>query len=663
MKRLTVFLIFAFASFLYLTPLHGQENWTKAKVQQINKEAQEMAAAGQWEQAVEHLDQNLTAMGENGKLASYRAYLLFSKAYLLQQTPEGNEDQNLREAQLAYKSALQNQPNDLKIINNIISVSRSLKDWETAEAYTKEAIRIDSENTGDWYTVLGEIYELRGNRESSWQSYSDAIDQDPQNLDAAQKLLTLYDGYSYDYTDKLYQKCLELNEYGLSEMAMKGLEDIVVKLCENNLEIKDSIILSWAGILAGNNWVQPRLAKRLANMACDHEGFEQLGKNISEGWSTQLNRSDWWRENDRRYFFYQALQKSWADYLLSTGAKKEAMELYRSCRQESGRLQDFSAEIYGRSGVLEMEILIQLARLYGDKSLDQNGENFRVLEQELFEQKGEAYRSQDLESIQKFHTILGLIYVDQKKWEGGYAKNARFQLSNAISTAQRRAEIDPSVYTPLPHLYKYLGDTYTAIGNNEQAADAYLNAAIDYLETDNLTISKEMIDLADQHIDRESNRQTLKKRSEVVSILSTRESISELDANSFSKDNQRYFRNDSKFQWLTNARLIRTVESSVLERQRFKVLADLRAQAIKVGAMDESDILQTEARQKVEEVTILSSQQDVIRLKEMDSSNQNFNYKSLEIQQLKDEELKKDYNIILPNRSGQKTRILKTEGN
>ena len=610
------------------------------------------------------MDQNINALGADGKLASYRAYLYFSKAYLLQRTPEGTGEQNLKAAQTAYESALQNQPNDLKIISNIISVSRSLNDWETAETYTREAIRIDTENEGDWYTVLGEIYELKGNQESSWKSYSDAIDKDPQNLDAAQKLLSLYDGYSYEYTDKLYQKCLQLNEYGLSEMAMKGLEDIIIKLCASNQEIKDSIILSWAGIVAGNGWVRPRLGKRLANMRCDHGAFEQLERNIAKRWPTQLNNSNWWQQNERRYFFYQALQKSWADYLLSTGAKKEAMELYRSCRKESRYLRDYSEEIYGRNGVLEMEILIQIARLYGDKSLDRDGENFRILERELFEQKGEAYRSEDLESIQKFHTILGLIYVDRKKWEGGYAKNARFQLSNAISTAKRRAEIDPSVYTPLPHLYKYLGDTYTAIGNDDRAADAYLNAAIDYMETDNLSISQKMIDLAEKHIDRQSNRKTLKKRSEVVSILSTRKSISKLDASAFSKDNQQYFRNDSKFQWLTNSRLIKTVESSVLERQRFKVLADLRAQAIKVGAMDESNTLQTEAKEKVEEVTILSSQQDVIRLKEMDaSSNQRLNYKSLEQQQLKDQELKKDYNIILPNRSGQKTRILKTEGN
>lgn len=661
--KTTTYILLIFVQIMLCASLAGQ-NWTKARAQQVNKEAQEMATAGNWSEAFRHLDQNIAALGSDPKVASYRAYFQFSKAYLLQQTPTGNAENNLRRAQRAYEEALRNQPGDLKILNNLVIVSQSIEDWGKAERYAQMALEVDESNTADWYVTLGDIYQSQRNWQASWKAYSTAIDQDPERLDAAQKLLALYEHYDYSDADLLFKKCLELNDNGLSEMAAKGLADLIAKVCLQTAEVRDYIVLAWAGVLADNNWVRPRLQKQLAELQCSFEPFVVLQSNLTNGWQVELARSNWWQQSERRWFYYQALQKSWADHLLATGNKRKAMELYRSGRQMVRDLEDYSEEIYGRNGVLEMELLIQLARLYGDNELDPESRNFKALESELFQQKGEAYRSDDLESIQKFHTILGLIYVDREEWGGTFAQNARFQLTRAIATAKRRAEQDPALYTPLPHLYKYLGDTYTALGDHHDAADAYLNAAVDYMETDNLAFSRAMVQKADNLLTTTSSRQLRRKRSEVQSILSARENINQLDAGAFNKNSERYFRKTIGYNWLDNPDQFRSIESSVVERQAFKALSDLKTRAQEVGANDESNSLRSEVKEKVSDVSVLSSQQDVLRIKQLDLTDKALDYRSIKYQKLEQrQELKKDYDIILPNRSGQKTRVIKTEKN
>ncbi len=627
----------------------------------MTSNARIMAFNGQWDEAIENMDRYISAIGSDQGLASYRAYFLFTKGFILQSMPLGNVEENLRNAQVSYMEALRSQPGDLNILNNLVLVSKSLRDWPTAIKYSKTAFAADTLGTGEWLTVLGDMHKAHGDLNLAWTAYSDALNRNPQNRVAAQKLLGLYDEKGYWNPDRLFAKCVELNELGMAEMAVQGLTDIIISECQQNAAVAERVIFSWAGILIVNNWVGNRLERQMDRMLCDDESFRILKEVISSGWQEATEPSGWWSESDRRKFYFYALQKSWADHLLSGGAKKHAMDLNIASHNGIKYIQDFSKDIYGRKGVLEMELLIQLAQLYGDDDLEPSGENFRQLESELFQGKGDAYRSNDLESIQKFHTILAMIYVHRKKWEGGFAQNARFQLEHAISTSQTRVRRDPALYTPLPHLYRYLGVTYEALDQRDKAAEAYLNATLDYLETDNLQLSREMIAKAGENIEGSSSRVILRKRGEVQLLLNARQTIGNLNAGAFNKNDGSYFRKSREFQWLSDPGTIKSIEAAVMVRQKFKMLADLSTRAKQVGAKEENLRLQTEARSQLRELTVLSSQQDVIRIRQIGVYDRLLDYRSIPSRELRtNKDLKSDNEVILPNRKGNETRVIKT---
>jgi len=64
------------------------------------------------------------------------------------------------------------------------------------------------------------------------------------------------------------------------------------------------------------------------------------------------------------------------------------------------------------------------------------------------------------------------------------------------------------------------------------------------------------------------------------------------------------------------------IPDDVLKRQRFKALSDLSEQADNVGATDVSQALKQRALTSLQEVTVLSSPQDVVRLNKVKNTSQ-----------------------------------------
>lgn len=618
--------IYTYTLFIFLfistNLLWGQNDWNLTKAKKLVSNAQKVAAEGKWDDAIRMLDDTLVNLN-NEDLAPYKSYLLFSKAYLYQKRPSlaDSSISNLELAQNTYIDALRSQPEDVRILNNLIWVSNKLGDRTSAENYAQRALQLDPGNATNWHLVLGDIYQQDGQLDAAWKAYDQALQKTPTSREAAKRLLTLYQNYTYQKLKGLLEKSREFNENGMPELAVEGLELLMTYQCHQNSRIEEEVLLHWAGIIAANDWVNPRLVERIDAMNCDFEPLNALKSLLGR---RNFDISGWWGDYDRRTFYYLAIQESWANYLLSTGEKREALELYRYCKENVVFIFDHSTEIYGKAHFLEIKIWTQIARLYADPELESTPRDFEMLEREVFSGKGKAYKRGDLESIQKFHTVLGMIYVDRERWGGLFSQNAEFQLEHALSTAAKRVEENPKAYVPLPHLHKYLGDTYKALGKIENAGNAYLDAAVGYLETDNLNLCQEMMQEVGGVENQIGNREFKNKKRAVNTILNTRLSVRGLGENAFNAESESYFGKNRANGWLENSEAVGSIDPAIVERQRFKVYADLAKAAEKQGAFNESRKLKSQASNGLSEISVLSSQEDFIRIKQMGMSDKGF---------------------------------------
>jgi len=261
------------------------------------------------------------------------------------------------------------------------------------------------------------------------------------------------------------------------------------------------------------------------------------------------------------------------------------------------------------------DLVILLARIYNNPKFKDEGK-WKNLENHILHEKASAYQTNNLANREKFHTILGQIYLERGEFTGNGYKNAKFQLENAINVSKRRAEENASTYHPVPNLYRLLGILHDTLNNDKEAYEAYVNAALSYLETDNVRHSGEMLNKASTR--NVENQYDEVKFSAVESIYKTRVMIPQLNKSDFDNHQNFYHHEDSIFAWLADNKIKAVISPDVLERQRFKILSDLSIRAAKVQATESSEKLSNDARNTAKNVKVMTSSQDNIRIRDLE---------------------------------------------
>jgi tetratricopeptide (TPR) repeat protein len=142
---------------------------------------------------------------------------------------------------------------------------------------------------------------------------------------------------------------------------------------------------------------------------------------------------------------------------------------------------------------LALEAAVLYTRLPG---LDPSRVKFSELESRLISGKAEAYHRADREAVQRFHTVLGLIYTQRGTFRpaGEPWRSAVYQLKYALRTARERDSVG-GFYQPLPELRAFLADAYAVTGVPADRS-AYLEAAAAYLDVDALDEAQHMLQRA-----------------------------------------------------------------------------------------------------------------------------------------------------------------------
>jgi len=140
-----------------------------------------------------------------------------------------------------------------------------------------------------------------------------------------------------------------------------------------------------------------------------------------------------------------------------------------------------------RLSAVSLDLQRQLALLYStQKALDPAGKKFDALEQDIFSDKMGALAVGDLEAAQRYHTTLGLIYLERGVWRGQQpARGAEQQFTWALDKAEERLQRE-GFYQPLPEVRMLLAQHFDSIGNKSSAARRYGEAARGFLDADDL---------------------------------------------------------------------------------------------------------------------------------------------------------------------------------
>ena len=235
------------------------------------------------------------------------------------------------------------------------------------------------------------------------------------------------------------------------------------------------------------------LAKRLQE---PYLGLSPSDIKIGDLTLLEYRRAGWWNDNLLRTWAFTIAAWSEGHNRLLNNDIKAANDIWKAALQFAppSRTYDYK-ELKGHWGV-SLELLTDLARLQRlyKKQIDPKGNTFARIEQTLFFSKAQAYRVNDLQAIQRHHTVMGKMYADlgifSERKTG--VRSAEFQLRNAIKTAKTRSA-QTGKADPQPQLVKLMADGYSCRlpsqdsackSNPEKAQPLYLEAAQGYLKLD-----------------------------------------------------------------------------------------------------------------------------------------------------------------------------------
>jgi tetratricopeptide (TPR) repeat protein len=433
------------------------------------------AARGDFLAARSSLELSLATCGGGAEYRDCRVlYASGLGSLLLRQaaaTPE-SRDTLYRQAIGYYDRILQEIPNESEALYGKALAYRGLGPQESMESFFVQAPTLDPSRSALYLTFKGDYYATAGRWTEAADAYRAAIQHDADDdgarsglIDALEalgvsskpELLRLARDWELRYSSSsadAYRTVLTLSfapgatRDSVADAAMVGLV---------RLQSRDRLAVGAVPGRVSATWTPVR----------EIRGFLATA-------STQT--APWWRESAER-------TNALAQAALAGG------------RAASGTPNYELAEKLWREGVgfaprltaISLDLQRQLALLYSSqKSLDPEGKKFDALEQDIFSEKMGALAVGDLEAAQRYHTTLGLIYLERGVWRGQQgARGAEQQFTWALDKADERNQRQ-GFYQPLPEIRMLLAHHFDSVGGKSLAARRYSEAARAFLDLDDL---------------------------------------------------------------------------------------------------------------------------------------------------------------------------------
>ncbi|HKJ43204.1 MAG TPA: tetratricopeptide repeat protein [Sunxiuqinia sp.] len=610
---------------ILVTLFVGSVNWILAQDQPLLRDLSEVdelckeALHLPVERGIEVITNNLDKCRGTTDEKECRLKMYFTVGYLYQLAANKERDNQmgrLVQAMNYYERAREIAPRDISILINLFLVNKALDNKQLALNFLDQCLEVDQANAIKYQISKGDLlYEMKDFRRAA-ENYKTAFLADANNDGLAWKVF-----YSYSQLpnpNEAFEALIgfseELRNQHLNDLARSGF----IRALNNALAVRDEknaveSCVKWAETVAGRKTITVSYANELPDpekwpSVCNVQLQELLKGSIDN-----LDQLGWWTVNDyRRHILASILLGKESATLLEGDAKKAVgmLEMALNVSPEF-RVYEHDPQLKGYFPI-RIDIAIELSRLYNRyPKLDLNHAKYDHLVQELFNQKGLSYLQNDLEAIQWSHTMLGLIYADRNVWtSGGYATNAIFQLEHAIIFQNRIQDRNPVKFKPIPGLYQLLAQGYQKNNQPKMEYRVLVDAAAGYLDLDNLKAASSLVKRLESFPGQiERNKQKLK---EIKQITSMRFNIRNGEYN-FKTSDVKSLANS-----ITNSPLFTTTKfqnnSSFINRQRFKILADMGNKCTELNPSYKFPVFEVKALEYINREKALGNYQDINRL-------------------------------------------------
>jgi len=545
--------------------------------------------------------------------------MYFTAGYLYQMASNEfpNDQKNHLESSIAfYQRAHEIDRMDVSIINNMFLVYKALGNTRSALNILDRAIEADQKNKTKYDINKGDIYYENNDYKKAIEQYKAAFLSNVNNEGLAWKIFDIYSKLpnQAEVFKGLYSFSEELFEQDLNDLARGGF----LYALKNALLATDSVnaenaCIRWAEAISRKNTVSGSFTDELPDLkswstACNKE-LQMLLMNSF----VNTGNLKWWTKDDFRRHISASLLLKMESAALMEGNLKNAVQLLESALDIAPEFYRYRADKrLEKYFPVKLDIAIELSRLYNRyPNLDSNQAKFNALIQELFNEKSLHYLQNDLESIQKSHTMLGLIYADRNVWKSSwFAGNAIFQLERAIEVQKKIENKNPEKFKPVPALHQMLAKGYQQTNQPEKEYRTLIDAAVGYLDLDNLTMSESIVQNAKRFSGRDAEYN--QKLKELGLITTMRLNIRNGSYDFKSSDVKALEKT------ITESELFRLTsekkDNSFLNRQKFKIMADMGSKCSELNPAYKNPIFEMKALDYIDKEKALGNSQDINRL-------------------------------------------------
>ena len=580
-------------------------------------EARELTEQGREADAEMRLQQALGECASGPEGQACRVVLGFALGALVEQRASADPAGPARGLELAvvrYEAVLSEAPTHAPTLARLSRLQVRQGERTKAEALLAEALRRfpDQEAIA---LLLGDLHREVRRWEDALRIYRLAADRHPTSDPPRRRLVEAYIALLPARLDEFRRTLADL-ESGFPAVAELGYRAIIERLSRVNPVAAEASFVRLVSVLA--------TARRLSITALDGLPADWTPPAVTElrAYLAAPERRpappSWWLDRlERRHVL------ALAGLALGHQAVLDGDAAAAAARWEvaEGIAPDYEAyamapPLKGLPAVrLDLQTTLAL-HYFKFPSLDRDERKFTRVINGIFRGKASAYQLEDLEGIQRHHTILGVIFAQKGVWRSGhFAFNAIFQLDNALKTAARRDAKD-GAYQPLPELRALLAEGYQKNGDSARARTTYLAAAQAYLDADAIEPAARMLQVGRSLFEGAPREREI--AAQVGRVLATREQGAGAAGRQLDPAASEYaFQPEGGHAWLYGQPLA-GLAPSFLDRQRFKALSDLSVRVGGAGHRQAADELAARAfRTAVEGVKHFTGPADVVRIEKI----------------------------------------------
>ncbi|MCP5117459.1 MAG: tetratricopeptide repeat protein, partial [bacterium] len=470
--------------------------------------------------------------------------------------------EHLRTAAQYYRRALRVKPDHGPTLSNFAGVLKRLGQRDRAIASWRRAIESDPSRAAKYLLLIGDTHLEAREWDSAQSTYREAIDADPDADTPMRRLVEVYRRQPNADAKELAAVCAKWAARA-PEVAVHGFATAIALSRHNQQTVAEAALVHWGNAVAATRSVS---ASRLRVLPAEweHAGVKQLHAYLEAPWNENTDMS-WWVETDRRRAVVARLALAIGNDPAWVGKDpKRAEAIWRAGL--AGASED-------HAGAWELQTALAM-HYHKYPHLDPRGRKFRRIERDLFSGKMVAYTHGDDKAIQRFHTILGLIYADRGQWTSGRYENAIFQLSAAIDRAGRRPG-----YQPLAQLKSKLAGGYLQLGKTLQARLVLTEALKAYLDTDDLDRASETYQTIRRQAPPPATGRENKAIHQLSRIIVARKAAAAGHTDGIvATGNPKSVLSKTKTPWLYLDQGS-ALDSAFLDRQRFKIVSDVAAKS------------------------------------------------------------------------------------